>query len=46
MTLGDVAIEQVTMEICWHVLGGILWDFARIYVLPAVESGGTKLASE
>lgn len=34
------------MEICWHVFGEILRNFARIYVLPAVESGRTKLANE
>lgn len=28
---GDMAIEQVTMEICWHVFGRILGDFARIF---------------
>lgn len=43
---GDMTIEQVTMEICWHVFGGILGAFPRIYVLPAVKSRRTNLASK
>lgn len=41
-----MTIEQVTMKIGWHAFGRILGGFARIYVLPAVESRRTNLASK
>lgn len=47
MAQGNMAIEQVTMEICWHVFGGIFGDFSSaFYILPAIEGSGANLASE
>jgi hypothetical protein len=46
VTLDDVAIEQVTIAICLHVFGGMLWGVAWVYLLPAVESCRADLASE
>jgi hypothetical protein len=46
VTQGDMTIEQVTIKIYWYVFGGILGDCARIFALPAVESGRTNLAGK